>query len=99
MSDYENKENPSEEKRKAISPWKNKANEFCETSPDIFESAKEYIKIGLKHKDALHLACAVKSKCDYLITTDKKFYNKNGIVKGIEIANPMNFILEMEESK
>ena len=97
MSDYENSENPSEEKKKAIGFWMSKADDYCETSPDILEYAKGYLKIGLKHKDAIHLACAVKSKCDYLITADKRFYNKNDLIKEIKIVNPMTFILEMEE--
>jgi len=99
MLDSENDENPSEEKREAINPWKIVAKEYCAASPDVLESAKEYMKIGLKHKDAIHLACAVKHKCDYLITTDKRFYNKNSLVKEIKIVNPMTFILETEESK
>ena len=99
MLDSENDDNPSEEKREVIKPWKKIANEYCPATPDILENAKEYLKIGLKHKDAIHLACAVKQKCDYLITTDRKFKNKNNLVKEIEIVNPMTFILETEEPK
>ena len=99
MLDSENDDNPSEEKREVIKPWKKVAIEYCSASLDILENAKEYMKLGLKHKDAIHLACAVKHKCDYLITTDKKFKNKNNLVKEIEIVNPMTFILETEESK
>ena len=97
--DSENDDNPSEEKREIIKPWKKIASEYCSASPDILEDAKNYMKLGLKHKDAIHLACAVKHKCDYLITTDKKFNNKNVLVQGIEIVNPISFILETEESK
>ena len=99
MLDSENHDNPSEEKREAIKPWKKIASEYCPASRDILEDAKKYMKLGLKHKDAIHLACAVKQKCDYLITTDKKFNNKNGLVREIEIVNPIAFILETEESK
>jgi len=99
MIDSENDENPSDEKRGVIKPWKKIANEYCPASLDILENAREYMKFGLKHKDAIHLACAVKHKCDYLITTDKKFKNKNNLVQEIEIVNPMTFILETEESK
>jgi len=99
MIDSENDDNPSDEKREVIKPWKKIANEYCPASFDILENAKEYMKLGLKHKDAIHLSCAVKHKCDYLITTDKKFKNKNNLVQEIEIVNPMTFILETEESK
>ncbi|MCL1820961.1 MAG: PIN domain-containing protein [Oscillospiraceae bacterium] len=99
MLDSENDDNPSEEKREVIKPWKMIASEYCSASPDILEKAKEYMKFGLKHKDAIHLACAVKQKCDYLITTDKKFNNKNGLIQDMKIVNPIAFILETEESK
>ena len=33
---------------------------------------------------------------NYLITTDKKFLNMNNNVAGIEIVNPVIFILEAE---
>ena len=99
MLDSENDENPSEEKREVIKPWKMIASEYCPALSDILENAKGYMKLGLKHKDAIHLACAVKHKCDYLITTDKKFNNKNGVVQDIKIINPIAFILETEESK
>ena len=99
MLDFENDESPSKEKREIIKSWKLIASEYCSSSLDILESAKEYMKIGLKHKDAIHLACAVKHKCDYLITTDRRFNNKNKLVKEIEIVNPTTFILETEDSK
>jgi predicted nucleic acid-binding protein len=56
--------------------------------------AEKYLSSGLRHKDSLHLACAIKHNCDYFITTDKKFTNKNHLVEGIEIVNPMQFILK-----
>jgi predicted nucleic acid-binding protein len=99
MLDSENDENPSEEKREVIKPWKNVAEEYCAASPDVLERAKEYMGIGLTHKDAIHLACAVKHKCDYLITTDRRFNNKNSLVKEIKIVNPMTFFIETEDSK
>jgi len=99
MLDSENDENLSEEKRESIGLWKKIATEYCTATPDILENGREYMKLGLQHKDAIHLACAVKHKCNYLITTDRKFKNKNHLVPEIEIVNPMTFILETEESK
>jgi len=99
MLDSENDDNPSVEKREAIKLWKNIAGEYCAASPDVLAVAKEYAKVGLKHKDAIHLSCAVKHGCDYLITTDKRFSKKNALVTEIEIVNPTTFILETEDSK
>jgi predicted nucleic acid-binding protein len=99
MSDSENDENPSEDKREAIEPWRWTAGEYCSASDEILSKSREYMKIGMRHKDAVHLACAVESKCDYIITTDRKFFNKNKYVTEIEIVNPVTFILETEESE
>ncbi|MCL2648760.1 MAG: PIN domain-containing protein [Phycisphaerales bacterium] len=97
--DSENDENPSEERREVITPWRLLAKEYCSASENLLESGREYMKVGLKHKDALHLACAVRHGCDYLITTDRKFHSKNKLVDGIEIVNPVAFLLETEETR
>ena len=54
-------------------------------------------RLGLKPKDALHIACAIKSDCEYFITTDKKLLNKT--VEGMKIVNPIDFIDETEDLK
>ena len=97
--DSENDENPSEERREVITPWRLIAKEYCAASEDILKSGRQYMKIGLKHKDALHLACAIQHGCNYLITTDRKFHSKNKLVNGIEIINPVAFLLETEETR
>ena len=33
----------------------------------------EIMEYGIKYKDAVHVACAIYSKCDYLLTTDIKY--------------------------
>ena len=93
----ENDENPSDDKKEAIQSWASIADEYCPASPDVLAEAKEFMQIGLRHKDAIHLACAIKCQCDYLITTDRKFINKNRYVDAIEIINPVTFIFETEE--
>ncbi|MCL2005422.1 MAG: PIN domain-containing protein [Planctomycetaceae bacterium] len=97
MLDSENDENPSEDKREAIRPWRLIATEYCTASDEILSTAKTFMAQGLRHKDAIHLACAIKHQCDYLLTTDKKFLNKDSRIDGIKIVNPITFILEMEE--
>jgi len=92
--DYENSNNPYEEKRNAISPWKEIADDYCPSSDDILALGIKIMKHGIKAKDALHIACAVKSGCDYFITTDNKLTNKT--IANIRIVNPIDFILETE---
>jgi hypothetical protein len=96
MLNFENDGSPTVANREAIRSWQHIASEYCPASDDILSSAKEMMPLGLKHKDAIHLACAMKCQCDYLITTDRKFSNKNDLVAGIEIINPITFILKTE---
>ncbi|GHV22705.1 hypothetical protein FACS189494_09900 [Spirochaetia bacterium] len=35
------------------------------------------MKLKLKRKDALHIACAIEAGCDYFLTTDGKILNKH----------------------
>ena len=96
MLDSENDDNPSEDKREAIKPWRLIATKYCSASDEILLKAKKLMTLGLRHKDAIHLSCAIKHKCDYLLTTDKKFLNKDSQVEEIKIVNPITFILETE---
>ena len=96
MLDFENNSNPYKEKLKTISPWKDIANEYCPSSNEILSSCILYMGHGIKTKDALHIACAVKCNCNYFITTDKKLLDKN--IDKIRIIDPINFVMETEGS-
>ena len=47
------------------------------------------MKTGVRHKDAVHLACSIIAKCDYFITTGKRVLNY--ITERIKIVNPIEF--------
>jgi predicted nucleic acid-binding protein len=96
MSDYENNSSPYDEKRKAIAVWKDIAVEFCPPSNDILELGRKFMALGLKEKDSLHIACAVKSGCEYFITTDKKVLNKSRNISEIQVIDPIRFLTETE---
>jgi len=70
--DYENSFNPFEERKVVIQKWKNKATQDVVENKQILETAHELASLGIKSKDALHIACAVESNCDYFLTTDDK---------------------------
>jgi predicted nucleic acid-binding protein len=92
--DFENDENPYEEKRKSILPWKGIADVYCASSDDILLAGSEIMKKEIRAKDALHIACAIKCECEYFITTDSKLINK--AIDGIRIINPIDFVRETE---
>ena len=97
MLDIENRDNPYDEKRNAIQPWKGFASEYCPSSYDVLLTGKAFMAHGIKPNDALHLSCAVKSGCDYFITTDSGLLKKD--IPNISIINPIDFIREAEEPK
>ncbi len=69
---YENEQNPFMERKEAIKEWKKLAVIDIEESEIILNKAKELMKIGLKSKDALHIACAIEGKAEYFLSTDDK---------------------------
>jgi len=95
MLDFENRNNPYEDKRNSIQAWKNIAVFNCKSSQEILEKGKEYEKLNISPKDSLHIACAVYSKCDYFITTDVSLLKKH--IDEIKLINPIDFIREVEE--
>jgi predicted nucleic acid-binding protein len=94
MLDLENYCNPYREKRNAIALWRDIADEYCSSSDDILAMGRRIMEYRIKAKDALHIACAIESGCEYFITTDYKLINKD--VAGIMIINPIDFVREME---
>ena len=71
--DIENDQNPFEEKRRAVERWKALAVVDIEASKGLIEKARELKAVGIKAKDALHVASAIAGKADYFVTTDDRF--------------------------
>jgi predicted nucleic acid-binding protein len=61
----------------------------------IEERAVVIMQTGIKSRDALHIACAIESGCDYFITTDKPLLRHK--LNGIVICNPIWFLDYLEE--
>jgi predicted nucleic acid-binding protein len=76
-------------------PWANIADNYCPSSDEIVSAGREIMEHGVKSRDALHISCAIKSGCDFFITTDKGLLNKT--IANITIINPIDFVRETEE--
>jgi len=92
--DYENNDNPFEERRIKIQEWEDLAFFKIQMDDEITEKAREYMKTGLRQKDASHIACSVHGSCDYFITVDKKILNKQII--DITIIDPIGFLRRLQ---
>jgi predicted nucleic acid-binding protein len=90
MLHYENNDNPYADRKKQIALWEAQASKIITFTHDIQLQADLLMPLGIKTKDAVHLACTIAARADYFITTDKKLLNKN--VGAIPIINPMDFV-------
>jgi len=91
---YENSRNPFGAKKHAIAQWENLSSSFVSMSDEIVATAEKIMATGVKNTDALHVACAIASGCQYFITVDKRLlgYKDNRI----QICNPIDFFNQME---
>lgn len=93
--DFENNANPYPDHREAIGKWKNLASVHISPLQTIKEYANQLTAtLGIKSKDALHIACSLEAQCDYFITTDKQLLKKSKILTTINTVNPVDFILK-----
>jgi predicted nucleic acid-binding protein len=93
--DYENSANPFEERRTAIVEWKPKAAVDVEETPEILATANILFNKGLKAKDALHVACAIRAGCEYFLTTDDAVLKKGRDIRDVKIVDPPTFVREV----
>ena len=92
MSLFEISESPKEENKRQIIDFiiNNTAVFVSQKSKDKAEPLVNTImQTGIKKKDAVHLACAIISKCDFFITTDKRVLKYK--TDRIQIVNPIKF--------
>ena len=94
IMDFENSVNPYENRKNEIDKWRKIAVIDIGVSEEIVALGNSIMPKRHQKKDALHLACAIKSKCDYFLTTDKKVLNKN--LHEIIIMNPLDFVRKLE---
>ncbi|MCL2441253.1 MAG: PIN domain-containing protein [Treponema sp.] len=93
--EYENNQNKLIDRRNAIHDWKNIAKIHCTENEEIIKYAEGLERYNIRTKDALHIACSIYTKSDYLITTDRHLYNLN--FNNIRIINPLSFLNEVED--
>lgn len=95
MLDFENAANPFEERRMTINGWRQYAPLDVEETPLILQHANKLAGMGLKAKDALHIACAIAGVCTYFVTTDDDILRRRQDVHAITLIDPTAFVREM----
>ncbi|MDR1786217.1 MAG: PIN domain-containing protein [Spirochaetaceae bacterium] len=87
---FENSQNSFEAKREAIAQWEKLSVRFVGKSDEVVALAKEVEETGVKPPDALHIACAITAKCDYLISVDNRVLKYRD--DRITVCNPVDFV-------
>ncbi|HDH53254.1 MAG TPA: PIN domain-containing protein [Nitrospirae bacterium] len=93
--DYENSKNPFQERVEQIARWRAYSEVDIEEDAEIVDIATQVSQYGVKKMDSLHLACAIKAKADYFLTTDDEIMKKDILIQGIRIIDPIGFIKEV----
>jgi len=78
-----------------IAKWNKYAVIDVEESIEILTIAIEITNQGIQIFDSLHIACAIKAKAEYFLTTDDGILKKAQLIQEIEIMNPIDFIKEL----
>jgi hypothetical protein len=94
--DFENAANPFEERRTTISGWRQYATRDIEATAMLLQRANRLAGMGLKAKDALHIACAIAGECTYFVTTDDNILKRRQDVHDIIVIDPTAFVREMD---
>jgi predicted nucleic acid-binding protein len=94
--DYENAANPFEERRASVSLWRERSVVDVEETPEILENARSLVALGIRSKDALHVACAVEAGCGYFLTTDDGLLKKLARYDRIVAIDPTAFVRSTE---
>ncbi|NHZ72006.1 MAG: PIN domain protein [Aquificales bacterium] len=95
--DFENNQNPFNERRSAIQKWKDIASTDIEENQRLLQKAHEVANLGVKSKDALHIASAIAGEAVCFLTTDDKLQRKLADFDELRVLNPMDFIREYDD--
>jgi predicted nucleic acid-binding protein len=94
--DFENAANPFEERRTAVSLWRRRSVVNVVETPGLLENARSLVALGVRSKDALHVACAVEAGCQYFVTTDDALLKKLSRYSQIVAVDPTAFVRSTE---
>lgn len=90
--ELENAHNPFAERQSAIDQWQTLAQMDISEIENVLNTAHSLHSLGLKSKDALHIACAIEAGADYFITTDDLIIKRAQDLQQIRVVDPLDFI-------
>ena len=95
INNYENNNNPFENRKYLISRFSQKAKYYIVESNEILLKSYEITKAGIKPTDALHLASAIISNADFFLTVDDQVLKYK--TDELEIMDPIKFVIQWDK--
>ena len=95
INNYENNNNPFENRKYSISRFSQKAKYYIVESNEILLKSYEITKAGIKPTDALHLASAIISNADFFLTVDDQILKYK--TDEIKIMDPIKFVIQWDK--
>ncbi len=97
--DYENNQNMDSRRKEEIFKFEKYSKVYFIGTNDTQILSEKLYSYGIKKKDSIHLASAIETNCDYFITTDIGIIKKKSFFSEIAIINPIDFIIQIGETK
>ena len=82
------------DRKEQINIWKKYSVINIIENTDVIKKAVFLNNKGFKKFDSLHIACAIESSCDYILTTDDNILKRLDILEGIKVNDLIGFIKE-----
>lgn len=96
IMDYENAKSPFPEHRDAIGNWRKLASLHALIDAEILSQARQFMGLGIREYDALHVASAVYSQADIFVSTDDRLLKKLQHVPGLRAMLPGDALAFLE---
>jgi predicted nucleic acid-binding protein len=95
---FEAEQNSNLVRKVYISEMLARASIFIYPNDNVENRSREFIKLGIKPMDALHLASAVEARSDYFCTCDDRFLKRAKVIctAPTRIFSPIELIVELE---
>jgi len=96
---YETEQNPLPIRREHSCSVLAKAKTTVSVTASVKERAAQFLSIGVKTIDAVHLALAEASQADYFCTCDDQLISKASRIKDLQVKviSPLDLIREIEK--
>ena len=94
---FEAEQMPPSARKVYVGEVLSKANVFIPRSQSTEERTREFVELGIKPLDALHLASAIAAEADYFCTCDDRFLKRAKLAEtqSTKVVSPLELVTEL----